>query len=433
MNIRRGIDSVVFKFTILYIFLAIINMSFFVFIIFENQIDLVTDNSRYEAQNLASRIVTGLSEFTNTSLGKDSSQKEPGEVLDEIRTFLKPLIGDYEFFSERGTVIDSSRSLVEITDEDLLAGIKAIASKDFSGKDYLISVDETSYEIDFFIPVKLVPDEDYILHFTLSMGDITSRLNEMYSLVILLVVVIAFLHIFFAILLYLMIVKPITILKEQSHKISEGNFSARIKMRRNDEIGELCDTFNTMAESIEGQIKTIQRQAVTDTLTGLYNRRFLYVRLSEELKKATRIQRGFGVLMIDIDYFKQINDTHGHQTGDIVIAEVAHLLNDTCRESDIICRYGGEEFTVVADSKNLKDTVYLGERIQKAVESVVIKDGDINIKTTVSIGVCFYSTEYLEQIESIDLLLKYPDKALYSAKANGRNRTEFIQLSETLE
>lgn len=160
------------------------------------------------------------------------------------------------------------------------------------------------------------------------------------------------------------------------------------------------------------------RMAITDGLTGLVNRRYFMGRLLHEYERIKRYGSIFTVLMIDLDYFKNINDTHGHQAGDAVLQRVSDVMKSTLRLSDIIGRIGGEEFAIILPETELSAGMIIGERIRKQVEALVVSYKECRLKITISIGASPSSENDL----SIDDVIQRSDSALYRAKENGRNR-----------
>ena len=154
----------------------------------------------------------------------------------------------------------------------------------------------------------------------------------------------------------------------------------------------------------------------TDALSGLYNRRYMNKKLEEEIMKYKRYKIPFSVLLLDIDYFKKINDTYGHDKGDLVIKTISSLMQKHIRNTDICARWGGEEFLILASNSDLEGATKLANNLKKLVES---SEFEINHNITVSIGVSSMNT-HLEQ----ETLLKLVDNALYKAKEKGRNRVE---------
>ena len=159
-------------------------------------------------------------------------------------------------------------------------------------------------------------------------------------------------------------------------------------------------------------------QATTDALTATLNRMALLQRLDECLARARRERSSLAVLMIDIDHFKTINDTHGHAVGDHVLIELARRLRQSCRSYDVLGRYGGEEFVVVLPNCAAAEGRIVAEHMRKAIADVpfVTPEGELNV--AISIGVASSSAH-----PEMTPLLKAADDALYIAKRNGRNRT----------
>ena len=159
-------------------------------------------------------------------------------------------------------------------------------------------------------------------------------------------------------------------------------------------------------------------QATRDGLTQLYNIRHFSLLLEAEFKNTATFKfRPLSVIMGDIDNFKQANDTYGHPAGDIILKEVAHLIQSKCRQIDVVGRYGGEEFIVMLSGAREKDAADVGEKIRAAVEAKNFKFGDVTYSTTISLGVAQYKDE-----KNKDELIEKADKALYSAKKTGKNK-----------
>ncbi len=174
-----------------------------------------------------------------------------------------------------------------------------------------------------------------------------------------------------------------------------------------------------LIHELEESRKVLNAQANTDALTKLTNRRAFFVRASEALELMRRHEQPFSVLMIDIDHFKTINDTYGHQCGDYVLLEVAQILANNIRTNDILARIGGEEFAIAAPYSNRLAAVVLAERLRKAVESAEVTYKDTRVAVTVSIGVVAQDKNLPLDI---DQLLARADARLYIAKRRGRNR-----------
>lgn len=164
--------------------------------------------------------------------------------------------------------------------------------------------------------------------------------------------------------------------------------------------------------------QTAMRLALLDPLTLLGNRSALDSTLRRELQLAERYQQDLSLLMIDVDYFKKINDEYGHHRGDLMLCAIAKTIESVCRGSDIIFRYGGEEFVVVLGKTNDAGAKIIAERIRQQIMQTYIEHNGKQIGTTASIGI---ATRYPEKTEHIQDLFDRADAALYRAKASGRN------------
>jgi len=163
----------------------------------------------------------------------------------------------------------------------------------------------------------------------------------------------------------------------------------------------------------------LQRLAALDPLTGTFNRRFGLARLHEEFERAVRANTPLGVLMLDIDHFKSVNDTYGHLVGDRLLTSVTGLARMILREGDILVRYGGEEFLAILPAASSEDVQSIAERIRRAVEESTLSEGQQTIRVTISIGCASFPSQ---NVEEASMLVQAADDALYRAKETGRNR-----------
>lgn len=196
-------------------------------------------------------------------------------------------------------------------------------------------------------------------------------------------------------------------------------------------INEIIENFPVPEDNKLDVIKKInfmyshtRHLSLTDALTGLYNRRHFDTNLEREFLRAKRYKSDLSIAIIDIDFFKKINDTYGHLCGDYVLKETAYLILDTLRKTDIAFRYGGEEFAALLTETNLENAKIPLERLRNSIENYAFKFNKHDIKVTVSIGVCSVSDKITEAGEFLD----YADKALYQAKNNGRNQLCISQI-----
>lgn len=165
----------------------------------------------------------------------------------------------------------------------------------------------------------------------------------------------------------------------------------------------------------------LEHENVTDPLMGIYNRRYLDRCLKQEGAKAKRYGLEFSVMMIDIDFFKKINDIYGHSVGDQVLQALAQMIQDSVRDFDRVFRYGGEEIVVLLPYTNCDGAMVLGQRLCDWVsERPIIEHNNKSIGITVSIGVSCMCP----RVEDVGTMMARADKALYCAKENGRNRVE---------
>jgi diguanylate cyclase (GGDEF)-like protein len=177
----------------------------------------------------------------------------------------------------------------------------------------------------------------------------------------------------------------------------------------------------------------LRRDGLTDVLTQVANRRFFDRRLREEISQWLRRGGELSCLLVDLDCFKQINDRHGHQTGDMVLQEVARTLSKGLRESDVLARYGGEEFVLLLPATGSERAAEIAERLRAAVACLVISPAQgVMLQVTASIGLASLAGGRSATLEDPGLwLLRQADQALYAAKANGRNRVENADKSST--
>ena len=173
----------------------------------------------------------------------------------------------------------------------------------------------------------------------------------------------------------------------------------------------------TLIQELAQSKKELERLAVTDALSGLYNRHY-FSQVSEEfLLLAKRNKSVMSVVILDIDHFKKINDRYGHGVGDSVIKHIAKILKNVTRKSDIVCRWGGEEFLILLPETDVTGAYTIAENIRKSIEqSRVVIDDDLKIEYRVSLGVSVVDSE-----AGIDKAINDADRALYEAKNLGRN------------
>lgn len=165
--------------------------------------------------------------------------------------------------------------------------------------------------------------------------------------------------------------------------------------------------------------ETLKNFAIYDSLTGLFNRRYMEETLKREISRVTRNKEPLGIIMVDIDHFKQFNDTYGHTAGDMLLKSIGEFFRERIRREDIACRYGGEEFVLILPGSSLENTFRRAEQIHEEIKRVRVRHrGSFISSVEVSMGVVVFS----EHGNSAELLLESADRALYKAKTQGRNR-----------
>ena len=212
---------------------------------------------------------------------------------------------------------------------------------------------------------------------------------------------------------------PLKMLADSAHKMNDDETEKNIQNVRSwyFESQELKKAMLMGVGLLHNNIKKLREDLHKDPLTGLGNRRTL----DAALKDFQNLKIDFSIITIDIDYFKNINDTYGHDVGDSVLKKLANVLSSVCRANDVPCRIGGEEFVVLLPSTEKSDAVRIAERLRGNVEHAEMP---MVGKITISLGVSSFP------IDSSDVLavLKYGDEMLYKAKRNGRNRVEAFEI-----
>jgi len=172
-----------------------------------------------------------------------------------------------------------------------------------------------------------------------------------------------------------------------------------------------------MTVRLSARSQTLEHAALTDGLTGMQNRRYFDDALREYLSEFGKIDKPVGLMILDLDHFKQINDTHGHDVGDEVLKAVASCLRDLTRFHDVVARVGGEEFAVVAPNMDMEMLVKFAERIRRAVSRLAVTRGNVRLTVTTSMGLAVW-----DHRENAEQFYRRADRMLYTAKRTGRNR-----------
>ena len=172
-----------------------------------------------------------------------------------------------------------------------------------------------------------------------------------------------------------------------------------------------------MAASLSARSETLEQAALTDGLTGMQNRRYFDDALREYLHEFRRVGKPIGLMILDLDHFKQVNDTYGHDVGDVALKAVAKCLKDMTRYHDVVARLGGEEFAIVTPNMDADLLARFAERIRKAIATTPILSGNVRLRITASVGLAVWDRK-----ESAEAFYRRADRQLYEAKKTGRNR-----------
>lgn len=215
-----------------------------------------------------------------------------------------------------------------------------------------------------------------------------------------------------------LIVRSLDRLSQGAARVATGDLNVDIPVTGGRELAYLTSVFNDMVSRLKLSRQELERLSVTDSLTGLYNRRHLLETLDRELRRSHRHDHAFAIMMIDVDHFKQFNDTYGHQAGDDVLIRVGAVLSGAIREVDYAARYGGEEFLVLMPETEAAVAVDAAERIRERMQEEAFAVHGERPSVTLTIGVA----EFPADGDTPDAVIASADNALYAAKKAGRNR-----------
>ncbi|MBI5007325.1 MAG: diguanylate cyclase [Nitrosomonadales bacterium] len=223
------------------------------------------------------------------------------------------------------------------------------------------------------------------------------------------------------------VLRPIHRLTKATEQIQQGNYETEPPIVGKGEISDLSRSFWRMVEfvrhtneelerKVEERTEDLQRLTEIDYLTGLLNRRGMMDKLEKEVARQARQGGSMGLLLLDLDHFKQINDTYGHEAGDLALCAAANVLRSMKRSYDHVGRWGGEEFILLLPECNRDELIPIAERIREAIQSLRIDTGTTSFSFTASIG-----AHHPETPQTLDAMLQQVDRALYAAKHAGRN------------
>ena len=185
-------------------------------------------------------------------------------------------------------------------------------------------------------------------------------------------------------------------------------------------VNEPCCEVIDEVITLRKEVDRLKDQVRTDSLTGLYNYRYFITVLGQEMERTRRTAQATALIMVDLDFFKKVNDNWGHDVGNQALLTTAQILSKTTRQLDSCCRYGGEEFAIILPSIDLITALQVAERIRENIEQTPIFVGDVDIALTASLGVALY--EFDQAGITPEQLVERADRCLYKAKEAGRNQ-----------
>ncbi|WP_323594989.1 sensor domain-containing diguanylate cyclase [Aliarcobacter butzleri] len=354
-------------------------------------------------------------------------------LTDDFATLYKKHINkdfvNVVIFQENGLVLSSSNKYNSLFEKFFeknknINDYKELKVVDINKKEYITKI----------VQLDTLNKQEYIVIFA-DYEKITEPYLAQTFKLLLTFIIIAFLM--FPIMIYLsgIIIKPIYNLVKQSIKIKNRKYNDVSQIESPIlEIALLSASFENMAQSINGYQNSLEekvkqrteellvknaellRLSITDNLTKLYNRVKLDKSLQEEMNRSLRYNTNFSIILLDIDYFKKVNDNFGHQVGDEVLIESAQVLSKNIRNVDILGRWGGEEFLVICPETKIEDAIKVASHINAAIK--LHKFSTYPNTVTMSLGVASFNKD----IKNVDNIILNADKALYQAKEEGRDR-----------
>jgi len=217
---------------------------------------------------------------------------------------------------------------------------------------------------------------------------------------------------------------PLKRISSEMERVTQGDLDTKVDSRGLKDFHALATSFNTMTQIVQGNIRELKHLSLVDSVTGIANRCHFDKALDREWLRSRREMNDLSLILLDIDFFKQFNDTYGHSMGDDCIRLIAHTIEKSIhRPTDLACRYGGEEFAIILPDTPLEGAVKLAEKIQAQLKKMAMphKASAVSKQVTVSIGIACKSAN---EITPRNMLIEFADKALYKAKESGHNRIE---------
>lgn len=305
-----------------------------------------------------------------------------------------------------------------------------------SGVDQYLSLSQYSYQGNANI--------NWLVLIVMPERELIEGQDQLYQRLVLMLGLALILSALFGVGISKLVLRPVHILHTSVQEIQNGNWGGQVVLRRKDELGELANSFNMMSATIQSNYETLMQKnqelgylntnleeivrqrtedlrklSITDDLTGLYNHRYIIDFLLKKAEEATRYQYPLSIALFDLDYFKRINDCYGHLKGNEVLIRFAQCLSESVRHTDVVGRYGGEEFLIILPYTPLEEAHAIADRIRNKTEQLTWF-GEADVRITVSGGVSVFR----HGADTVEKLISRADENLYRAKEGGRNRVE---------
>jgi serine phosphatase RsbU (regulator of sigma subunit) len=254
-------QKITIKFSLIYLVLSVINISFFITMIFENQMDLIAENSQYQAGNMTSQIHTPIKTIAENALLNSEQYADEKSVITALQDFLGNILDNYLIFTDTGKVLGhkANESVSQVEGEQLRRANAAAAAKSLEGKEFGTYLQ--SKTISFYFPFYTPQTQNIIISYTLDLSTINNHMDRLYRQAVVILIVLILVHLLVGLILGHIIVKPLMHFKKVADDISTGNFAARVDIKTNDEFALVGKTFNKMASSVESFITGLKEES----------------------------------------------------------------------------------------------------------------------------------------------------------------------------
>ncbi len=348
IGIRR--NSLSYKTSVLYIVLTVLLVSIFNFIIWENQSDLITRNQQLQSENQSVQ----LGQIASKESRNWGDGNNPAAYRSLVEAFAKEGIASIHLYSEAGKVLfahpQEAPQVVSESEKNLLT--KAIAKSELEGKTFFHDIHLEKHLIQLYLPQALPSGENVVVSVPLLINGLDKDRNVLLRLCLFVTGLVVFLQIIFALFLRRIVILPLAKLEQATHEISKGDFSQRIDIRQNDEIGMLSSSFNEMLTNL---VRIREEDKGANPLTGLPGNNVIMAKIEECIKSGTE----FAVIYADLDNFKAYNDRYGFAKGDdgILFTRDCFLgaVKQFGNEETFVGHEGGDDFVIITSYSNWED------------------------------------------------------------------------------